>query len=188
MSKFGTPIRGTVSNVTSLGVASRGAENGKTPRCAHVTLHLQNGAAAIRGEHTPSLGQLRPAAAVVFDCFKSTQSSVLDMRVLLRPSLLQNQRCAIIQRRFLSADVSPIVVQHHPAPHSGGIRVLLLDRPANRNALSRRLLTDLRKHVQHIQDEGGVGGTRALIIASNNDNAFCAGADLKERKGMTQDE
>ncbi|KAK5098938.1 hypothetical protein LTR70_000943 [Exophiala xenobiotica] len=110
------------------------------------------------------------------------------MRVSLRPSLLQYQRYAITQKRFLSADPSPIVVQHHLAPHSGGIRVLLLDRPANRNALSRRLIADLRKHIQHIKDEGGVGGTRALIIASNNDNAFCAGADLKERKGMSQDE
>jgi len=110
------------------------------------------------------------------------------MRVLLRPSLLQPQRFATVQKRFLTADPSPIVVQHHPAPHSGGIRVLLLDRPANRNALSRRLIADLRKHIQHIKDEGGVGGTRALIIASNNDNAFCAGADLKERRGMSQDE
>ncbi|KAK5936656.1 hypothetical protein PMZ80_011121 [Knufia obscura] len=110
------------------------------------------------------------------------------MRLQLRPSLLQNRRHAITQRRFLSADPSPLVVQHHPAPNSGGIRVLLLDRPANRNALSRRLVTDLRKHIQHIKDEGGVGGTRALIIASNNDNAFCAGADLKERRGMSQDE
>jgi len=49
-------------------------------------------------------------------------------------------------------------------------------------------VSDLRKHIQYIKDEGGVGGTRALIIASNSDNAFCAGADLKERRGMTQDE
>ena len=110
------------------------------------------------------------------------------MRVLLRPTLLPNSKQLLVQKRFLSADPSPIVVQHHPAPHSGGIRVLLLDRPASRNALSRRLLADLRRHIQHIKAEGGVGGTRALIIASNNDNAFCAGADLKERKGMTQEE
>ena len=110
------------------------------------------------------------------------------MRILLRPSLLRSQRHAIIQKRFLSADPSPIVVQAHPAPNSGSIRVVLLDRPASRNALSRRLVSDLRKHIQHIKDEGGVGGTRALIIASTSDNAFCAGADLKERKGMSQDE
>lgn len=110
------------------------------------------------------------------------------MRALLRSVFSQNCGPFLIQKRFLSTDPSPIVVQHHPAPHSGGIRVLLLDRPENRNALSRRLVADLRRHVSHIREEGGVGGTRALIIASNNDQAFCAGADLKERKGMSQEE
>lgn len=108
------------------------------------------------------------------------------MRVRLRPGLVQ--RHLPTQKRWLSADASPIITTHYPAPHSGNIRVLLLDRPQTRNALSRRLVTDLRRHIQHIRDENGVGGTRALIIASGNDNAFCAGADLKERKGMTQEE
>ncbi|KAK5074663.1 putative secondary metabolism biosynthetic enzyme [Lithohypha guttulata] len=110
------------------------------------------------------------------------------MRPVLRPSILRQQRFRSGQKRYLQAEASPIVVDHHPAPHSGNIRVLLLDRPAQRNALSRRLVSDLKRHIQHIKDEGGVGGTRALIVASGNDAAFCAGADLKERKGMTQDE
>lgn len=108
------------------------------------------------------------------------------MRVRLRPGLVQKHLTT--QRRWLSADASPIITTHYPAPHSGNIRVLLLDRPQTRNALSKRLVTDLRRHIQHIKDENGSGGTRALIIASGNDNAFCAGADLKERKGMTQEE
>lgn len=83
---------------------------------------------------------------------------------------------------------SPIRVQHHPAPHSGSIRVLLLDRPESRNALSRRLIADLGRHVKEIRAEGGTGSTRALIVASNVDKAFCAGADLKERRGMTHEE
>lgn len=87
-----------------------------------------------------------------------------------------------------AVESSPIKVQHYPAPHSGNIRVLLLDRPDARNALSRRLIADLRRHVDEISAEGGRGGTRALIIASNTDKAFCAGADLRERKGMTQEE
>ncbi len=32
------------------------------------------------------------------------------------------------------------------------------------------------------------GPTRALIIASAVDTSFCAGADLKERRGFTQEE
>jgi hypothetical protein len=86
------------------------------------------------------------------------------------------------------SQASPIRLQNHPAPHSGTIRVLLLDRPEARNALSRQLMTELRRHVDEIKAEGGTGGTRALVIASNVDKAFCAGADLKERRGMSQDE
>ena len=92
-------------------------------------------------------------------------------------------------RTFASgADASPVKVKYHPAPHSGNIRILLLDRPEARNALSRRLVDDLKRHVDEVQAEGGTGSTRALIIASNTDKAFCAGADLRERKGMTQEE
>lgn len=92
-------------------------------------------------------------------------------------------------RGFASAsEASPIKAQYVPAPHSGNIRILLLDRPEARNALSRRLVADLKRHVDEVQAEGGKGGTRALILASNTDKAFCAGADLRERKGMTQEE
>lgn len=108
------------------------------------------------------------------------------MRGTVRPTLVR-QRISN-QRRWLSADPSPIVTTHYPAPHSGNIRVLLLDRPQTRNALSRRLVTDLRRHIQHIKAENGTGGTRALIVASAIDNAFCAGADLKERRSMSQEE
>lgn len=100
---------------------------------------------------------------------------------------LQVSRCHC--RTFAAAaESSPIKVQYHPAPHSGNIRVLLLDRPDARNALSRGLIAELRRHVDEIQAEGGKGGTRALILGSNTDKAFCAGADLKERKGMTMEQ
>lgn len=87
-----------------------------------------------------------------------------------------------------ASNASPISVQSHPAPQSGSIRVLLLDNPDTRNALSRRLVTDLGRHVDEIAAQGATGGIRALVIASNVDKAFCAGADLKERKGMSQQE
>ena len=106
----------------------------------------------------------------------------------IRPLL----RYAYSPRRNISATNAPesssIKVQQHPAPHSGIIRVLLLDRPEARNALSRKLVSELTRHVDEIQAEAGVGKTRALIIGSNVDQAFCAGADLKERKTFTQDE
>ncbi|KIW40416.1 uncharacterized protein PV06_07618 [Exophiala oligosperma] len=102
-----------------------------------------------------------------------------------------------------SGSDSPIKVLTHPAPHNGHIKILLLDRPASRNALSRRLITDLRSQISRIQSEheaaasrqsasrsstAAADPTRALILASSNDKAFCAGADLVERRGMTAEE
>jgi methylglutaconyl-CoA hydratase len=95
-----------------------------------------------------------------------------------------------------------------PAPNTGRIRILSLNRPAARNAISRQLLHELRSHVDSISSEydsdgaespptpryGGAAGpdmkgpTRALIIASEVDSSFCAGADLKERAGFTAEE
>ena len=62
--------------------------------------------------------------------------------------------------------------------------MLLLNRPKARNALSRELVDKLSEHIQSISSEQGNGPTRALVIASNADAAFCAGADLKERATM----
>jgi methylglutaconyl-CoA hydratase len=87
-----------------------------------------------------------------------------------------------------SASGSVINVQQIPAPGAGHIRVLLLNRPNARNALSRQLLDSLEKHVDGITAEKGDGPTRALILASNVDSSFCAGADLKERVGFTKEE
>ncbi|EON95607.1 putative methylglutaconyl- hydratase protein [Phaeoacremonium minimum UCRPA7] len=97
-------------------------------------------------------------------------------------------------------------------PNSGHIRILELNRPRARNAISRALLYSLREEIDAIHaqydaatgDElpqpswkqrfGGAAGpdekgpTRALIIASAVDSCFCSGADLKERKTFTQEE
>lgn len=103
------------------------------------------------------------------------QPSVLSVRVR-------------VTRFSTSADDAVIQTQQIPAPGSGNIRVLLLNRPKARNAISKNLLDGLSKHVQSISAEGGNGPTRALVIASNVDSAFCAGADLKERVNMTKQE
>ena len=80
----------------------------------------------------------------------------------------------------------------HDAPHTGKIRVLLMDQPSNRNALSRKFCKDLGEQIEMIKSQSSSKITkdsiRALVLASNLDNAFCAGADLKERKGMNPQE
>ncbi|KAM0805240.1 methylglutaconyl-CoA hydratase mitochondrial precursor [Usnea florida] len=81
----------------------------------------------------------------------------------------------------------PTLLKTHtiPAPHIGHIRVLSLNNPATRNAISRQLLRELRAEIDALKREAG---TRVLILASELDECFCAGADLKERKGMSGEE
>lgn len=87
-----------------------------------------------------------------------------------------------------STPTPTINVRTIPAPHSGSIRILSLNRPSARNAISVQLLTELSHQIKSIHAKSERGPTRALIIASDLDTAFCAGADLKERLKMTADE
>jgi enoyl-CoA hydratase len=57
----------------------------------------------------------------------------------------------------------------------GPIRVLTLNRPAQRNALSPDLLGKLRAA---LLDADRDDGTRVVCITGSGDRAFCAGADL----------
>ena len=95
-------------------------------------------------------------------------------------------RCISI--RHSSTSTSLINIRSIPAPHSGSIRVLSLNNPQTRNAISRALLTELASHINEIYTEGPQGSTRAVILASDIDTSFCAGADLKERRGFTLEE
>jgi methylglutaconyl-CoA hydratase len=92
------------------------------------------------------------------------------------------------QRSYASGLRSALKISSIPAPHAGIITVLSLDRPKARNAISTQLLSELSGVVEGLHEEGGKGSTRALILASESDNAFCAGADLKERLGMSPEE
>jgi hypothetical protein len=91
-------------------------------------------------------------------------------------------------RTYASAATPAINVTIVPAPHCGSIRILSLNRPAARNAISRQLLAELSHQINSIHDEGDNGSTRALILASDVDSSFCAGADLKERATFTAEE
>ena len=72
------------------------------------------------------------------------------------------------------------LIQDWPDPR---ICVLRLNRPDKYNALSRALTDDLRAAVRDLPS----GNARVLILAANGPG-FCAGADLKERKGMSDAE
>lgn len=63
------------------------------------------------------------------------------------------------------------------------ICVLLLNRPEKYNALGRALTDDLRIAVRRLRDSDA----RVVVLAGNGPG-FCAGADLKERRAMTDAE
>lgn len=75
----------------------------------------------------------------------------------------------------------PITVDHKP----GGIALVALNRPEARNALNRQLLAALMETLEHLAHEPDL---RALILSGAAGRAFCAGADLKERRQMSPDE
>jgi len=57
-----------------------------------------------------------------------------------------------------------------------------LNRPEARNALSRDLNLELAQLAKTLADDDDV---RAVVLRGAGEAAFCAGADLKERKGVT---
>lgn len=64
----------------------------------------------------------------------------------------------------------------------GAVAVLTLDRADRRNALSRDTLFALGRLGREAVADPDV---RAIVVTGAGDKAFCAGADLKERQGMT---
>lgn len=61
---------------------------------------------------------------------------------------------------------------------AGGVGTITLDSPSNRNALSRRLVSDLDRQLTAALADPAV----RIIVLTGNGPAFCAGADLKERR------
>jgi enoyl-CoA hydratase/carnithine racemase len=59
-----------------------------------------------------------------------------------------------------------------------------LNRPERKNALSRGLVESLHDHVARVQDERTV----CAVVLTGAGDGFCAGADLKEREGMSEAE
>ena len=65
-----------------------------------------------------------------------------------------------------------------------GVATITLDRPEARNALNGTMCEDLRRAATTAAADGSI---RVLFIKGNGP-VFCAGADLKERAGKTEDD
>jgi enoyl-CoA hydratase len=65
----------------------------------------------------------------------------------------------------------------------GGVATLTLDRPESRNAVNRAMCDDLVTATAMARDNADV----RLVLVCAIGSVFCAGADLKERKGLDAD-
>jgi enoyl-CoA hydratase/carnithine racemase len=67
----------------------------------------------------------------------------------------------------------------------GTVAVWTLQRPDRMNSLSRELLLALG---QLARDAATDASIRVVILTGSGEKAFCAGADLKERRGMSEND
>ncbi|KHE66913.1 enoyl-CoA hydratase [Halobacillus sp. BBL2006] len=65
------------------------------------------------------------------------------------------------------------------------VLLMTLNRPEAANALSSALLDEISESVSEIENRKDI---RAVLITGRGNKAFCAGADLKERAGMSDED
>jgi methylglutaconyl-CoA hydratase len=147
--------------------------------------------------------RLQPFLAIAQPTTPHVCSSALCFRPRFSSTAPSNPSTASSDALSTPPEEPLILVRDILAPGSGHIRVLELNRPKARNAISKGLLAELRREVEDIHaqytpegaevprqavDGKGMGPTRALVLGSRVDETFCAGADLKERRLFTPDE
>jgi enoyl-CoA hydratase len=69
-----------------------------------------------------------------------------------------------------------------PRPH---VMLVTLNRPEVANAMNSQCGTDIMTLFESLNLDSG--DTRCVVVTGSGERAFCAGADLKERKGMTDE-
>ncbi|KAF9077086.1 ClpP/crotonase-like domain-containing protein [Rhodocollybia butyracea] len=86
-------------------------------------------------------------------------------------------------KRFNSALAESRQAFLEPLEEHPGIWCLSLNRPRSKNAISTTLLKELTQSLDAAQFDKSI---RVLILRSSTDGSFCAGADLIERRSMSQ--
>ncbi|MBK8168993.1 MAG: enoyl-CoA hydratase/isomerase family protein [Sandaracinaceae bacterium] len=80
----------------------------------------------------------------------------------------------------INEDSATVTVEHR-----GSIAIWTLNRPDRMNALSRATVRQLGRLARQTAQNRAI---RVVILTGEGDKAFCAGADLKERQGMSMDD
>ena len=107
------------------------------------------------------------------------------------PFLAQCNRLCALQAsggiRSFSSFFNEILVDHRHNENlpNATVSIITMNRP-KANAMNKSMLYDLQEKLKSLQNDNV--DSRCLIITSFSDRVFSAGADLKERKTMTQSE
>lgn len=67
----------------------------------------------------------------------------------------------------------------------GPLEVWTIEGEARRNALSKAMMKAFKGHLARVSQQSGV---RAVVLTGAGERAFCAGADLKERATMSEED
>jgi enoyl-CoA hydratase/carnithine racemase len=67
----------------------------------------------------------------------------------------------------------------------GSVRIVTIDGEARMNVLSRALVAELSAEANRAAGDAAI---RAVVLTGSGSRAFCAGANLKERRGWTDDD
>ncbi|KIM25585.1 hypothetical protein M408DRAFT_331127 [Serendipita vermifera MAFF 305830] len=86
----------------------------------------------------------------------------------------------ILLTRNYASSVSEAYLQHDAS--KPGVAVVFLNRPKAKNAISRTLLKEFHECIQSVKSDQR---NRVLIVTGSQPGAFCAGADLAERRTMS---
>jgi len=77
------------------------------------------------------------------------------------------------------SDSDPVILERRD-----GVAIVTLNRPAQMNAMSRKLIEEVGRIGRELSKDAKV---RAVVLTGAGNQAFCAGADLKKRKGLSED-
>ncbi|WWC89247.1 uncharacterized protein L201_004167 [Kwoniella dendrophila CBS 6074] len=68
-----------------------------------------------------------------------------------------------------------------------GVMCLVLNRPETKNAISVRMVGEMRECIARLNSMASASA-RILLVHSSQPGSFCSGADLRERKTMSQNQ
>lgn len=93
-----------------------------------------------------------------------------------------NKKSAFRLRKSFSKNYELLTIE---SQNEGKLQIMNLNNPRKRNALSKQMLSEMNDALDSISTDNTI---QTLILRSSTAGMFCAGADLKERIGYTNEQ